>query len=119
MRQSRPSLSMPRFQRAREGETAAQSRLGSPQGGSFDRMRPHEQCDIAKCRRSTAMEFATTTELVDSLQSRRVSAAELLAQSIARIEQHDGAINAVVMRDFERARTAAANADAALARGER
>ena len=65
------------------------------------------------------MEFATTTELVAALQSRRVSAVELLTQCIARIEQHDGAINAVVVRDFERARAAAARADAELARGER
>ncbi|MEA3042220.1 MAG: amidase [Sphingomonadales bacterium] len=39
--------------------------------------------------------------------------------AIARIEALDGAINAVVVRDFERARAAADAADAALARGER
>ncbi len=65
------------------------------------------------------MEFETTTEQVDALQSRRVSAVELLERSIARIEARDAAINAVVVRDFERARTAAIAADAALARGER
>ncbi len=65
------------------------------------------------------MEFATTTELVDALQSRRVSAVELLAQCTARIEKYDAALNAVVVRDFERARIAAANADAAIGRGER
>jgi amidase len=39
--------------------------------------------------------------------------------AIARIEALDGAINAVVVRDFDRARAAADAADAALARGER
>jgi amidase len=39
--------------------------------------------------------------------------------AIARIEALDGEINAVVVRDFERARAAADAADAALARGER
>jgi amidase len=63
--------------------------------------------------------FETTTELVEALRSRHVSAVELLNRSIARIEARDGALNAVVVRDFERARMAATNADAALARGER
>jgi amidase len=39
--------------------------------------------------------------------------------AIARIEARDGPINAVVVRDFERARAAADAADAALAQGER
>jgi amidase len=39
--------------------------------------------------------------------------------AIARIEERDGAINAVVVRDFERALAAADEADARLARGER
>jgi amidase len=39
--------------------------------------------------------------------------------AIARIEALDGKINAVVVRDFDRARIAADAADAALARGER
>jgi amidase len=65
------------------------------------------------------MNFATTTELAAALQARKLSATELLEQSIARIEAHDAKINAVVVRDFERARRAAAAADAQLARGER
>jgi amidase len=39
--------------------------------------------------------------------------------AIARIEALDGAINAVVVRDFDRARAAADQADAAVARGDR
>lgn len=51
--------------------------------------------------------------------TRRVSSRELVDNAIARIEALDSSINAVVVRDFDRARTAAANADVALARGER
>ena len=65
------------------------------------------------------MDYRTTKDLVALLQVRKVSAVELLAHSIARIEAHDRALNAVVVRDFARARAAAAEADKALARGER
>jgi amidase len=63
--------------------------------------------------------FPSTTTLVAELRSRRISAAEALEQAIARIEARDSDINAVVVRDFERARAAAAAADVALARGDR
>jgi amidase len=63
--------------------------------------------------------YSTVRERVAALAARQVSAVELCAQAIARIEQYDGKLNAVVVRDFERARAAAAQADAALARGER
>lgn len=63
--------------------------------------------------------YRTAGELVADLAARRVSAVELLDQSIARIEGLDKSINAVVVRDFERARLAAVAADQALARGER
>jgi len=61
---------------------------------------------------------ATATELVAALCARKVSALELADAAIARIEARDGPINAVVVRDFDRARDAARAADAALARGE-
>ncbi len=48
-----------------------------------------------------------------------VSAVELLDATIARIEAHDAKLNAVVVRDFERARSAAAEADAERLRGGR
>jgi amidase len=64
------------------------------------------------------MAYQTTTELVALLQARQVSAVELLDRSIARIEAHDPTLNAVVVRDFERAHAAAREADQALARGE-
>ena len=62
---------------------------------------------------------ASATTLVEALARGRVSALELAEAAIARIEARDGAINAVVYRDFDRARSAARAADAALARGER
>ncbi|WP_428487884.1 amidase [Rhodopila sp.] len=49
---------------------------------------------------------------------RGLSAAELLQSCIARIEAVDPAVNAMVTRDFERARAAAKAADAAVARGD-
>jgi amidase len=58
-------------------------------------------------------------EIVEALAARKVGALELADAAIARIEDRDRAINAVVVRDFDRARTAAKAADAALARGER
>jgi amidase len=57
--------------------------------------------------------------IVGALAARQVSALELADEAIARIEARDGPINAVVVRDFDRARDAARQADAALARGER
>lgn len=63
--------------------------------------------------------FPSTIALVDALRSRRISAVEALEQAIGRIEAGDGELNAVVVRDFERARAAAISADAALAAGDR
>ena len=63
-------------------------------------------------------DFASIAELAKALRSRKVSASELLDHTIARIEALDRRINAVVVRDFDRARTAAKTADAALARGD-
>jgi amidase len=63
--------------------------------------------------------YSTVRELVAALAARQVSAAELTDQAIARIEALDGKLNAVVVRNFDKAREAAKAADAALARGER
>ena len=63
--------------------------------------------------------YRSAGELAESLQARQVSALELTDLFIARIEALDGELNAVPVRDFERARNAAGEADAALARGER
>ena len=66
-----------------------------------------------------AMDYQHAKQLIALLQSRQVSAVELTDRAIARIEAHDGKLNAVVVRDFERARAAAIEADRRLARGER
>ena len=63
--------------------------------------------------------YRSAGELAESLQKREVSALELADQFIDRIEALDGDLNAVPVRDFARAREAARQADAALARGER
>ncbi|MGH6988357.1 MAG: amidase [Stellaceae bacterium] len=63
--------------------------------------------------------FATAGDQAKALAERRISAVELLDQAIARIEALDGTYNAVVVRDFDRARDAAKAADAALAQGEK
>jgi amidase len=65
------------------------------------------------------LHYTSATELVRLLATRKVSAVELLALTVKRIEAVDRQINAVVVRDFERAAAAAKVADAALARGER
>ncbi len=56
--------------------------------------------------------------LAGMLRSRDVSAREVIAAHIDRIEAVDGAVNAVVTRCFEQAMAKAAAADQALAQGE-
>jgi Asp-tRNA(Asn)/Glu-tRNA(Gln) amidotransferase A subunit family amidase len=68
---------------------------------------------------SDGLDYRTAKDLVRLLATRLVSAVELFERTVARIEARDKQINAVVVRDFERARDAAKAADAALARGER
>ena len=63
--------------------------------------------------------YRSATELTQALAARKVSSHELVDAAIKRIEALDGKINAVVVRDFDRARQAANAADAALAHGER
>lgn len=48
-------------------------------------------------------DYRTIKQLGDSLRQRKVSALELLEHTIARIEALDQRLNAVVVRDFERA----------------
>jgi amidase len=59
------------------------------------------------------------TALAGQLASGEISARELTEASIARIEAADGDLNAVVVRDFDRARKAASEADEHLASGMR
>ena len=63
--------------------------------------------------------YASAAEMAAALGAKTVSSVELVAAAIARIEAVDGEINAVCVRDFDRARVAARDADARLAAGER
>src|SRR6476660_7175332 len=62
--------------------------------------------------------FGTAIELSAALTAKKVSAIELTEHAISRIERYEDKINAICVRDFDRALAAARAADAALARGE-
>jgi amidase len=80
---------------------------------------PRASAQTAADAPAHALAFKSAREQAAALAARKISSAELVEQSIGRIEQHDAKLNAVVVRDFERARKAAREADAALARGDR
>ena len=73
---------------------------------------------VGSARAADAPEYLSAMQVVDALHARRLSALELTDHLIARIERLDARLNAVVARDFDRAREAARAADAALARGD-
>ena len=60
--------------------------------------------------------FRSARQLARDIRSKKIGCLELLDLYIARVEKYDGALNAVVVRDFERARTRARAADRALAK---
>jgi amidase len=62
--------------------------------------------------------FKTAVELSAALKAKQVSAVELAQDAIGRIERHDGKVNAICVRDFERGLAAARAADEAIAHGE-
>lgn len=62
--------------------------------------------------------FLSAQSLLQGLRRGSWSALELLERFVARIERLDGPIGAVVVRDFDRARDRARQADEARARGE-
>ncbi len=64
-------------------------------------------------------DYQSATQLVAALANKTISSAELVEETIARIELFDKKINAVVVRDFARARLAAKAADFAIAKGQR
>lgn len=66
----------------------------------------------------TAVWEMNAITLAGMLRRREVSAREVIAAHIGRIEAVDTAVNAVVTRCFEQAMAKAAVADQALARGE-
>jgi amidase len=60
----------------------------------------------------------TAIEARRLIGQKKLAPTELLASCIARIEAVDPAVNAMVARDFDRARVAAKSADAAVTRGD-
>jgi amidase len=62
--------------------------------------------------------FATATEMLAALRTKRVSSVELLELHRRRAERYNPTLNALVELDFDRARDAAQEADARRARGE-
>jgi amidase len=82
-------------------------------------VKSHMQAARPSVPPTSEWDFGSIAELSQALLSRKISASELLAHVIARIEVLDQRTNAVVVRDFDRAHDAAKAADAALGRGER
>lgn len=62
--------------------------------------------------------FATLCELRDALRERRLSASELIEAQVARVQRHDGGLNAIVVPAFDSARAQAAQSDQRIAAGQ-
>src|SRR5258708_17506856 len=60
--------------------------------------------------------FRSAKQLAADVRKKKIGCLELLDLYLARVEKYDGALNTVVVRDFDRARTRARAADRALAR---
>jgi len=91
------------------GATAATGALPQDAVLPLNEARPPASDDLA---------YRSAADLVAALAGKHISSVELTDFAIARIEALDKPINAVVVRDFDRAQAAAKAADAALARGE-
>lgn len=63
--------------------------------------------------------YASAADTAKALAAKKVSSVELTQQVIGRIERFDKQLNAVCVRDFDRALEAARGADAAIAKGEK
>lgn len=64
------------------------------------------------------MPFRSATELVGQIKSRQISARALLEIYLARVDQFNPTLNAIVVQQHDLALARADAADAALARGE-
>ena len=73
---------------------------------------------VIPARAAAGNDYRTAGELMKVLADRQISSRELIDAAIARIEAIDPKVNAVAVRDFDRAREAAAAADAALVKGD-
>ena len=82
-------------------------------------MEPCDRTTAAPCDRTTVEPCElTAVEARRLIGLKQLSATELLESCINRIEAVDHAVNAMVARDFERARVTAKAADAAVVRGD-
>ncbi len=63
--------------------------------------------------------FSAAVQMLAALDNGEISSTELVEMQIDRIDERDGELNAIPVRTFDRARDAAAAADAARARGHR
>ncbi|MGH6717980.1 MAG: amidase [Alphaproteobacteria bacterium] len=64
------------------------------------------------------LQFKSAKQLAALVRRRKVGARELLEHMLARVERHNGRLNAIIAFDIERARKDAAAADRAVRRGE-
>src|SRR5256885_7280121 len=62
--------------------------------------------------------FRSARQLAAEIRKQKIGCLELLDLYVGRVEKYDGALNAVVVRDIERARARARAADGALAKGD-
>jgi len=62
--------------------------------------------------------FRSARQLAREIRKKKIGCLELLDLYLARVEKYDPAINAIVVRDLERARRRARAADRALAKGK-
>jgi amidase len=62
--------------------------------------------------------FRSATELARQIRSKEIGCVELLDHFIARVRTYNPAVNAIIVKDFDRAHERAFKADAALCRGD-
>ena len=60
--------------------------------------------------------FRSAKQLASDIRKKKIGCLELLDLYLARVEKYDGALNAIVVRDVERARARARAADRALSK---
>src|SRR6266508_5945186 len=65
-----------------------------------------------------AVHFRTAKQLAADIRKRKIGCLELLDLYLARVEQYNPALNAIVVKDVDRARRRARAADRALAKGD-
>ena len=61
--------------------------------------------------------FRSAKQLASDIRKKKIGCLELLDLYLARVDKHDGALNSIVVKDYNRARARARAADRALSRG--